>query len=152
MPPISVAEPTTPSSLDLIIFSSAFDRVHYALTMAAASCAINRPTTLFFAMGAVRALLAKDKDGPGWRHLAPTEKGLSPLDADRAFLEKNLADFETLFDCLQTLGAVFMVCDMGPKAEGIDFSALRPDLTLTEGGLTSFLGLSKDRAIQPIFI
>lgn len=141
-----------PSSLDMIVFSSAFDRVHYALAIAASACAINRPTTLFFAMGAVRALLAEDKDGPGWNHLAPTEKGLSPLDADRAFLEKNLADFETLLESLQALGAVFMVCDMGLKAEGIDFSALRQDITLSQGGLASFLGVAGDRAVQPLFI
>lgn len=152
MPPISAADPIASSPLDLIIFSSAFDRVHYALAVAAAACAINRPTTLFFAMSAVRALQAKDKDGPGWRRLAPTEKGLSPLDADRIFQEKNLADFETLLESLQALGAAFMVCDMGLKAEGIDFSALRQDITLSEGGLASFLGLSRDRAVQPIFI
>ena len=52
MPPNATELP----GLAVILFSGAFDRVHYALIMAAAGAAIDRPVTLFFTMEACRVL------------------------------------------------------------------------------------------------
>ena len=77
------ADNQPPDKLSIVVFSGAFDKVHYALAMAAASLAVNTPATLFFTMGASRALLAEDADGPGWRHLHPTEDGVAPVELRR---------------------------------------------------------------------
>ena len=59
-----------PDKLSLIVFSGDYDRVHYALITASAAAATDRQVTLFFTMGATRALLDTDADGaPGAFHL-----------------------------------------------------------------------------------
>jgi peroxiredoxin family protein len=115
------ADESTPDKLSLVLFSGGYDKVHYALAMAAAALASNRAATLFFTMGATRGLLAEDAEGPGWRHLHGTEDGVAPLAADGA------------------LGATVMVCEMGLRALGLELAALRSDVTVTPGGLVSFL-------------
>lgn len=111
--------------LSLVVFSGEFERVHYALAMAAAAAAANRPATLFFTMGAARALV-------DWRTLP----GASADDDLRA---KGLAGFEELLEACVALGATIMVCEMGLKALGIDPASLRADLPITPGGIVTFL-------------
>ncbi len=82
--------PSSPEKLSVVVFSGAFDKVHYALAMAAAALASNRAATLFFTMAGVRALLPEDGDGPGWRRLHPTEDGAPPRTAEAALIEKGL--------------------------------------------------------------
>ncbi len=68
----------SPDKLSIIVFSGDFERVHYALAMAAAAAAVDRPTTLFFTMEAIGALAKRRGDGaPGWSAL----KGASARDA-----------------------------------------------------------------------
>ena len=55
--------------LSIVVHSGAFDRVHYALMMAAAAAAVDRPVTLFFTMGATQALRRPD----GWVNLSGAE-------------------------------------------------------------------------------
>jgi peroxiredoxin family protein len=133
------ADETALDKLSLVLFSGSYDKVHYALAMAAAALASNRPATLFFTMGAARALLAGDAAGPGWRLLHATEEGMAPLAADASFCGKGVGGFEELLAACVALGATVMVCEMGLRALGLDFAALRPDVPVTPGGLVSFL-------------
>ncbi len=123
-----------------MVFSASYDRVHYALATAAAALSINAPVTLFFTMGAIRALLAPDADGrPGWQSL-PTEAGSGDGAArDEAFKANGIGDFEELFEACVALGATVMVCEMGLRAEGLRPADLRGDLEIAEGGLVTFL-------------
>ncbi|HLN24717.1 MAG TPA: hypothetical protein VK558_12105, partial [Patescibacteria group bacterium] len=119
------ADKDRPDRLSVVVFSGAFDKVHYALAMAAAAVASNTPATLFFTMGAARALLAEDAAGPGWRVLHPTEDGAAPLAADAALTAKGLGGFEELLSACVALGATVMVCEMGLRALGLDLAQLR---------------------------
>ena len=59
-----------PDKLSIVVFSGDFDRIHYALVMAAAAVASNTPVTLFFTMWAGRALEAPLAEGkPAWTRL-----------------------------------------------------------------------------------
>ncbi|MDR3437538.1 DsrE family protein [Telmatospirillum sp.] len=141
---MSAAEPPVdgpggPEKLSLVLFSGSFDKVHYALAMAAAALASNRQATLFFTMGAARALLAEDAEGPGWRRLHATEEGLSPLAADAELTARGLGNFEELLSACVALGGTVMVCEMGLRALGLTPKALRTDVPVTQGGLVSFL-------------
>jgi peroxiredoxin family protein len=128
-----------PIALSIVVFSADFDRVHYALAMAAAALASNRRATLFFTMGGIRALLAGDAGGPGWRHLSVGENGLSPLAADQSLTGRGLGGFEELLSACVALGGTVMVCEMGLKAIGLDWDDLRADVTVSPGGLVTFL-------------
>lgn len=120
--------------LSLVVFSGEFERVHYALTMAAGAAATNRPVTLFFTMGAARALV-------DWRILPGA-------DADAGLRAKGLAGFDELLEACVALGTTLMVCEMGLKALGIDPGTLRADLPITPGGIVTFLAdASKDGAM-----
>jgi peroxiredoxin family protein len=133
------ADETTLDKLSLVLFSGHYDKVHYALAMAAAALASNRAATLFFTMGAARALLAGDAAGPGWRSLQATEEGAAPLVADAALTEKGVGGFEELLAACVALGGTVMVCEMGLRALGLDLAALRTDVPVAPGGLVSFL-------------
>lgn len=133
------AEKTSPDKLSIVVFSGAFDKVHYALTMAAAALAVNTPATLFFTMGALKALLPVSGSKGGWHDLLPTEDGLTASKADAQLVAKKLAGFEEILSACVTLGATVMVCEMGMRAMGLDGKALRSDVPRHEGGLVTFL-------------
>jgi peroxiredoxin family protein len=122
------ADASAPDKLSLVVFSGDFERVHYALVMAAAAVATNKPVTLFFTMGAARALVGRD----GWRALPGAER-------DDELRAKGLGTFEELLDACVALGVTFMVCEMGLKALGIAPQSLRDDVPLTQGGVVTFL-------------
>lgn len=127
-----------PTKLSIVVFSGEFDRIHYALVMAAAAVATNIPVTLFFTMGAAKAL----RKDAGWRQLP----GAAEMDA--GFQAKNLASFEELLEACVALGVTFMVCEMGLKALGLDAADLRDDVPLSQGGVVTFLAdASKDGAM-----
>lgn len=124
--------------LSLVVFSGDYERVHYALALAAGAIAANTPVTLFFTMGAARALVGTD----GWRLLPGAQ-------ADAEYCAKGLAGFEDLLDACTALGVKVMVCEMGLRALGIDASTLRPGLPLEQGGIVTFLAdASKDGAMM----
>ena len=142
------AADTAPQRLSIIVFAGAYDRVHYALTMAAAALAVNTPATLFFTMGALRALVAGTAGDDGWRSLRHTEDGLAPADADAKLIARGLAGFEEMLSSCVTLGAKVMVCEMGLRASGIEAAQLRQDVPMSPGGLVTFLAdASKDGAM-----
>ncbi|MCR6629766.1 MAG: DsrE/DsrF/DrsH-like family protein [Magnetospirillum sp.] len=123
--------------LSLVVFSGDFERVHYALVMAAAAVATNKPVTLFFTMGAAKALVGRD----GWR-------ALPGADLDGTFKERGIGTFEELLEACVALGVTFMVCETGLKALGIDEATLRDDVPITQGGVVTFLAdASKDGAM-----
>ncbi len=119
---------TAPDKLSIIVFSGDYDRIHYALAMASSAVAINRDVTLFFTMDGIHTLLRSDAHGaPDW----------SAREADYAAKKIGTAE-EMLSACIE-LGATFMVCEMGLRATGIDPKDLRDDISITTGGIVTFL-------------
>lgn len=128
------------SRLSIIVFSGDYDRVHYALAMAGAAAAVNRPATLFFTMGALKALRRDSADGvPGWVGLGVAGDGASAASRDTHYAEAGIATMEDLFAACNELGVTVMVCEMGLRAEKLSAADLRPDVTVQEGGLVTFL-------------
>lgn len=135
----SAAERSGPDKLSIVVFSGDFDRIHYALVMAAAAVASNTPVTLFFTMWAGRALETPLADGsPGWSRLKCSDGSLA-ADMDAGFKAKGVGSFEELLDACVALGVTVMVCEMGLKALGMNPDGLRPDVPVTKGGVVTFL-------------
>ena len=124
---------TPPDKLSVVVFSGAFERVHYAFAMAAAAAAIDRPVTLFFTMEAIRALVKGEGDAPGWHGIA----GAAARDAE--FKTLGVATLEELIEASAALGVRFLVCEMGLRAVGLAMEDLRGDLAYEEGGIVTFL-------------
>lgn len=137
--------------LSLVVFSGGFERVHYALVMASAAAASNRRATLFFTGRALRALVADDGGTPGWHRLDPAEDGSAPAARDEAFQARGVAGFEELLEACAALGVVFMVCEMGMRAEGVEAARLRPDVPVRSGGVVTLLN-ETTAAGAPTFI
>ena len=136
MPP----EPAARPSLAIVVFSGAFDRVHYALVMASAAAAIGRPAMLFFTMEACRALLAPAADGtPAWRRMPAGDRTGSAGAMDDDFKQRGVGDFEQLLSACQEMGVRFLVCEMGLRAIGLQRQDLRGDIAIEEGGVVTFL-------------
>jgi peroxiredoxin family protein len=126
--------------LAIVVFSGDYDRVHYALAMASAAAAVNRPATLFFTMGALKALRRDSADGvPGWVGLDPAGNGASPALRDADHAGAGIAGFEELLAACVELGVTIMVCEMGLKAENMTAEDLRADVPVKPGGLVTFL-------------
>ena len=127
-----------PDKLSVIVQSGDFDRVHYALMTVAAAVAVNMPATLFFTMGACRALAKAQGGAPGWAALRTADGG-SAADWDAALGAKRLATFEELLDACVALGARVMVCETGLAALDMEPADLRDDVPAEVTGLVSFL-------------
>ena len=132
--------------LSLIVFSAEFDKIHYALVMASAAQATNRQVTLFFTMGACRALLKKNSNGKlPWHEMSlsvrdgQTKVMQNGEELNRHFKNIGAGEFEELLSACVELGVTFMVCEMGLRAEGLSRSDLREDLLFEEGGVVTFL-------------
>jgi peroxiredoxin family protein len=115
------------SPLGLVVLSGDYMRVHYALMMASAAAAIDRPVTLFFTMDAVPAVEA----GEGWRALEGAER-------DDAMKTRGVADFETLLEACTAMEVAFMVCEAGLKARDVSADLVRGDLGVEVTGLVTF--------------
>lgn len=126
-----------PDKLSIVVFSGEYDRIHYALALASAAAAIDRPVTLLFSMGGIGALLREGAAGaPDWAAREAAQAG------------KGIATIAELLDACAGLGATFLVCDMGLRAMEIGREALRDDLAVTPGGAVSFLNdASRDGAM-----
>jgi peroxiredoxin family protein len=140
---------SAPDKLSVIVYSGAYDKVHYALVMAASAAALGRPVTLFFTMGATRALERPGKDGkPAWRKMPLSEGKGTGGGRDDKHAKSGVATFEELLSSCVQFGVKFMVCEMGLRAMGMEGSRLRADVPVEEGGVVSFLNdASKDGAI-----
>ncbi|MBT5048148.1 MAG: hypothetical protein HOM58_06575 [Rhodospirillaceae bacterium] len=139
--------------LSLIVFSGDYDRVHYALVMASAAAATNRPVTLFFTMGGSKALLAARPDGtPGWAALSATDDGISAIDREASHAKRGIATLEELIEACAELDVTLRVCEMGLKAEDLSLSDFRDDLDVIEGGMVSFLAESETDGGRIVFV
>lgn len=129
-----------PDKLSLIVFSGTFERVHYALVLAASAAAIGRPATMFFTMASCRALLKPGEDGvASWRHLPLDTGGAGGGNTDDDYAAKGVATFEELLRACVEMDVQFMVCEMGLRAMGLERAALRDDVPFQEGGVVTFL-------------
>lgn len=139
----------SPDKLSIVVFSGDFDRVHYALVMAAAAVASNTPVTLFFTMWAGRALERPAADGsPAWHRMPVTGGGTTAAAMDADFGARGVARFEELLEACVALGVTVMVCEMGLRALGMEPDALRPDIPVAKGGVVTFLAdASRDGAM-----
>jgi peroxiredoxin family protein len=141
-----------PDKLSVVVYSDGFEEVHYALVMASAAISVNAAVTLFFTMGATRALLRPSPGGaPGWRALRPNAAGLAPVERDEEFKALGVATFEELLDACASLGVRFMVCEMGLRAMRLEPGDLRDDLALEVGGVVTFLA-DTSRTGKALFI
>jgi peroxiredoxin family protein len=132
--------PADQGRLSIVVYSGDFGRVHYAMMMAAAAAALDRPVTLFFTMGAVQALRRPD----GWVNLAGAEW-------DEHLKERNIADFETLLQSAAQMDVTFMVCEAGLKAEDMKAGDLRDDLDIDVTGLVTFFNQTEAMG-QTLFV
>lgn len=138
--------------LSIVIYDGHYDKVHYALVMASAAPATNRPVTLFFTMDACHALKrASDSGGHAWRAMPLSGEEGTGGDKDDTYAAMNVATFEELLQSCVQFGVTFMVCEMGLRAVGLEGEPLRDDIPITQGGVVTFLGdASKDGTV--IFI
>ena len=113
--------------LGLVVLSGQWARVHYALMMASAAAAIDRPVTLFVTMDAVPLL----ETGEGWRRL-------EGAGGDDGLKVRGIADTETLLEACAALDVTMLVCEAGLKARDVAPAALRKDLGVTVTGLVTF--------------
>jgi peroxiredoxin family protein len=130
--------------LSVVLLSRDFERVHYALCMASAAAALERPVTLFVTLGALSAFIAEDAQGPGWMRLPIVEDLAGPEVTDGGALDaryraRGIAGFEELLEACRALEVEFMVCEMGMRAMGLEPGKLRADLELQPGGLATLL-------------
>ena len=137
MPPDST---TRPGKLSLVVYSGEFDKVHYALAMAAAAAAIGMPATLFFTMGACRALLPPGPSGePAWRDMPVSEGSGTGGGRDDAYGKRGVGGFEELMGSCAELGVRFIVCEMGLRAMDMGRQGLRSDIPIEAAGIVTFL-------------
>ncbi len=138
-----MTETKSPDKLSIVVYSGDYGRVHYALAMASAAMA--RPVTLFFTMGAIRALTADE----GWRRLDAGDMapGRTGSDQDTDMSAKGLATFEELLAACIAFNVKILVCEMGLRAIGLTKADLRADLPVEDGGIvTSLADASADGA------
>lgn len=126
------------AGLSVVVFSGEFDRVHYALAMAASAAALGKGATLLFTGSGLRALAA-DVDGEaGWRTLRSGDgRWGGQVDAD--YRARGVAGFEELLSACVELGVRLIACEMGMRLAGLDRGGLRTDLAIEEAGLATFL-------------
>ncbi len=121
---------TDQGGLSVIVRAGDYESVHYALALAAAALAVNKPAVLFFTMAGIRALT-----GP--------PPALQDWDRDALNRERGVGDFETLLGACVELGCRFIVCEMGLRALDIDRTSLRTDVPFTIAGIVTLLEETK---------
>jgi peroxiredoxin family protein len=121
---------TPEGGVSVIVRAGDYESVHYALALAAAALAVNKPAVLFFTMSGIRALTGPPPDVADWARDAE----------NRA---RGVGDFETLLEACVELGARFIVCEMGLRSLGIDRTGLRADVPFTVAGIVTLLEETK---------
>lgn len=116
--------------VSLIVRSGDYESAHYALALASAAVAVNKPAILFFTMGGIRSLV-----GP--------PPGLTDWGRDALNRERGVGDFETLLQACVELGARFIVCEMGLRSLGMTRAELRSDVPFTVAGIVTLLEETK---------
>ena len=121
---------TPDGGLSVIVRSGDHESVHYALALAAAALAVNKPAVLFFTMAGIRALVG-------------SPPALGDWERDAQYRARGVGDFETLLGACVELGGRFIVCEMGLRALDIDRASLRPDVPVTIAGIVTLLEETK---------
>ncbi len=116
--------------LSIIVRSGEYEDVHYALAMAAAAIAVNKPAVLFFTMSGIHALMGPPPSLDGWER-------------DAVNKQRGVGDFETLLQACVELGVRFIVCEMGLRSLAIDRTSLRADVPFTVAGIVTLLEETK---------
>jgi peroxiredoxin family protein len=116
--------------LSIIVRSGKYEDVHYALAMASAAVAVNKPALLFFTMAGIRALMGPPPPLEDWTR-----------DAENR--QRGVGDFETLLQACVELGVRFIVCEMGLRSLAIDRTKLRADVPFTVAGIVTLLEETK---------
>jgi peroxiredoxin family protein len=112
--------------LSIIVRSGKYEDAHYALAMASAAVAVNKPAVLFFTMAGIRALIGPPPALEDWAR-------------DAVNKERGVGDFETLLQACVELGVRFIVCEMGLRSLAIDRTSLRTDVPFTIAGIVTLL-------------
>lgn len=121
---------STEGGLSVILRAGDYESAHYALALAAAALAVNKPAVLFFTMAGIRAL-----QGP--------PPALAQWERDAENGERGVGDFETLLQACIELGGRFIVCEMGLRSLAIDRASLRADVPFTVAGIVTLLEETK---------
>jgi peroxiredoxin family protein len=121
---------TPEGGLSIILRAGDYGSAHYALALAAAALAVNKPAVLFFTMDGIHALT-----GP--------PPALKDWDRDALNRDRGVGDFETLLQACVELGARFIVCEMGLRSLDIDRAGLRTDVPFTIAGIVTLLEETK---------
>ena len=121
---------TDQGGLSVIVRAGDYESVHYALALAAAALAVNKPAVLFFTMAGIRALTGPPPALEDWGRDALNRK-------------RGVGDFETLLGACVELGCRFIVCEMGLRALDIDRTSLRTDVPFTIAGIVTLLEETK---------
>ncbi len=136
-----------PQAMAIVALSGAFERVHYALVLAASQAALGKPCTIFFTLQACRALTRRGDDGrPGWAAMCG-EDGTPAVETDATNRRRGVAGFEELLGACAALGVRFLVCEMGLRASDIEAADLRDDVAAeVTGAVTFFASVPADAA------
>jgi peroxiredoxin family protein len=121
---------TNQGGVSVILRSGDYESAHYALALASAALAVNKPAVLFFTMDGIRALM-----GPP----APVDDWVR----DQQNKARGVGDFETLLQACVELGARFIVCEMGLRSLGFEAASLRTDIPFTIAGIVTLLEETK---------
>lgn len=124
-----------PDKLSIVVATPRFESLHYALALASSQLALGRKATLFYTLGACRALLPPDR---GWQRLK-SEDGRDGLARDAEYRARGVGTYEDLFSAVAELGARLIVCEMGLKTEGLSQAELRQDATIEIAGIVTLL-------------
>ncbi|MBV8193059.1 MAG: DsrE family protein [Alphaproteobacteria bacterium] len=121
---------THTGGVSVILRSGDYESAHYALALASAALAVNKPAVLFFTMGGIRAVMGPPPPVDDWERDAENKA-------------RGVGDFETLLEACVELGARFIVCEMGLRSLGIEAPSLRRDIPFTIAGIVTLLEETK---------
>lgn len=116
--------------VSVILRAGDYESAHYALALAAAALAVNKPAVLFFTMSGIRALQGRPPALADWER-----------DAENR--QRGVGDYETLLAACVELGCRFIVCEMGLRSLAIDRASLRDDVPFTVAGIVTLLEETK---------
>jgi len=119
-----VSEAMQEGGVSIIVRKGDYESVHYALSLAAAALAVNKPAVLFFTMAGIRGLMGPPPPLDDWGR-------------DAINRERGVGDFETLLQACTELGARIIVCEMGLRSLAIDRAQLRSDVPFTVAGIVT---------------
>ena len=118
--------------LALVLHSDAPDRLHYALVLAAAAAAIDRPVILFFAGPSILAATTN----PGWRGLPGAEAFQARCAAAK------IAGIPELLEAVTALGGARLACELAVSLANLTPNQLDSGVEIS--GAVTFLTRAKD--------